>query len=162
MHTFDAPRTRVRNSSPRHVAITALAGLALVLALSDAQGQSPAAAAAEARPAMAGAQGGLGAQPGLAQGGLAVQGAGSAQVEIPLRRPGKTAEPPMVRATPDVLAQAPGPRASAPDLGLPRKSEVRPTHNTGAQAARGAKRSLERARHGTARVDAAGSTSTAP
>lgn len=46
-------------------------------------------AAAEGRTAISGAQGGPGGQPGLAQGGLGVQGATAAQIEVPLRRPGK-------------------------------------------------------------------------
>ena len=162
MHTFQASRTPVRLHAHHHGAVVALVGLALLLALSDAHGQSPAAAAAQARPALAGAQGGLGAQPGLAQGGLAAQGSGGAQLEIPLRRPGKTTEPPVVLATPEVMAQAPAPRASASDMASPRKSEVKPPESTSRKAARGAKRSLERARHGTSGIDAQGSARTAP
>ena len=65
-------------------------GIALVAALAllafEAAGQGANAAAMfEGRPAMAGAQGGQGAQAGPAQGGLALQGSNGAQLH--LRRP---------------------------------------------------------------------------
>ncbi len=60
---------------------------AAVLAVGTVQAQSAGAAAAfEGRPAMAGAQGGTGAQAGMAQGGLGVQGNESGRGLV-LRKP---------------------------------------------------------------------------
>lgn len=55
---------------PYHWVLVALVLLALLLTLSEVHGQATGAAGAfEARPAIAGAQGGLGAQAGVPQGG---------------------------------------------------------------------------------------------
>jgi len=60
---------------------------ALLFTLSEAYGQSTGSSAMfEGRPAMAGAQGGLGAQAGPPQGGLGVQGSDAAQRSIAPRR----------------------------------------------------------------------------
>lgn len=76
---------------PTHwIAVALVAALAL-LAL-EAGGQSAGAAAMfEGRPAMAGAQAGLGAQAGPPQGGIGVQGTQAAQLN--LRRPRIIDEP---------------------------------------------------------------------
>ncbi|MBX3585391.1 MAG: hypothetical protein KF796_02015 [Ramlibacter sp.] len=75
-----------RLQSTRSIRCPGVAALALALApsLGLAQGTG-AAIAAEGRPAMSGAQGGMGTQPGLAQGGLGMQDAPS-QVTVPLKR----------------------------------------------------------------------------
>ncbi|MBX3654829.1 MAG: hypothetical protein KF686_11655 [Ramlibacter sp.] len=76
--------TRLQSIVPIRCALAAT--LALALAPAGAQSRN-AAIAAEGRPVMSGAQGGLGAQPGLAQGGLGLQD-GATQVTVPLKRPG--------------------------------------------------------------------------
>ena len=77
---------------PTHwIAVALVLALAL-LALEEAGGQSTGAAAMfEGRPAMAGAQAGLGAQAGPPQGGIGVQGTQAA--ELNLRRPRIIEEP---------------------------------------------------------------------
>jgi hypothetical protein len=60
---------------PYHWVAVALVLAALLLTLSEVHGQSTGSSAVfEGRPAMAGAQGGLGAQAGPPQGGIGVQG----------------------------------------------------------------------------------------
>jgi len=71
----------------RGIAAALLAVLALLLTVSFAWGQTTGSAAVfEGRPALAGAQGGVGAQAGPPQGGIGVQGSDAAQVR--LRGPG--------------------------------------------------------------------------
>ena len=73
---------------PHHWITVALVLAALMLMLSEAHGQSTGAAAVfEGRPAMAGAQGGMGAQAGLPQGGIGVQGSQAAE-RVPGRNTG--------------------------------------------------------------------------
>ena len=72
--------------SPHHwIAVAAVAALA-VFAVHEVHGQTPPASGAAAmyqgRPAMAGAQSGLGAGAGLPQGGIGVQGNDGAMVAI--------------------------------------------------------------------------------
>lgn len=153
MHTLSL------HHAPHHGALAALVAAALCLGMSDAQGQSPAAAAAaEGRPAMAGAQGGLGAQPGLAQGGLGVQGTAGAQVEIPLKRPGRSSNPtpPQPAADSTVVQNAIDNPLGSPDVRPGRPSEVKPAQSAPRKASRAAKRSMERARHGVGQIDAQG------
>jgi hypothetical protein len=65
---------RFNHRSPWHWFGVALVALVALLAFGHAHGQSSNAAAAfEGRPSLAGAQGGLGAQAGMAQGGIGVQ-----------------------------------------------------------------------------------------
>jgi hypothetical protein len=72
--------------------VAALALLAFEVAGQGGAAQSTTAAGMfQGRPAMAGAQGGLGAQAGLPQGGLGVQGSQAA--ELNLRRPRIVDEP---------------------------------------------------------------------
>ena len=79
---------RFNHRSAVHWFVVALiAGLAL-FTFNHAWGQSTNAAAAfEGRPALAGAQGGLGAQGGVPQGGIGVQGNEAAQRQLNLRKP---------------------------------------------------------------------------
>jgi hypothetical protein len=101
--------------------MVALVLAALLLTLSEAHGQSTGAAAVfEGRPAIAGAQGGLGAQAGVPQGGIGVQGSEVAERSMPERD-----------------------KSLAKDQRSSKK------------AVRGVKRSISRAKHGTAPVDAA-------
>jgi hypothetical protein len=80
--------------SPHHWILVALVLAALLLALNEAHGQSTGSAAVfEGRPAMAGAQGGLGAQAGPPQGGIGVQGSEMTSAERD-RAKGKEVSPP--------------------------------------------------------------------
>jgi hypothetical protein len=88
---------RFNHRSPSHwFAVALVLGLGL-FTLNHAHGQSTGAAAAfEGRPAMAGAQGGLGAQAGMPQGGIGVQGNEAAQRQLNLRKPsGLDSAPPL-------------------------------------------------------------------
>lgn len=92
---------------PSHWVAVALVLAALMLALNEAHGQSAGAAAVfEGRPAMAGAQAGLGAQAGPPQGGVGVQGPEAAQRNLRLRRPSGLGQLPPVagKADDEVLA----------------------------------------------------------
>lgn len=87
---------------PSHWVAVALVLVALMFALNEAHGQSEGAAAVfEGRPAMAGAQGGLGAQAGPPQGGVGVQGLQAAQRNLRLRRPSGLGELPQVAGKSD-------------------------------------------------------------
>ncbi len=86
--------------------IAVAAALALGLLAFEVAGQTTTAAGNfQGRPALAGAQGGLGAQAGLPQGGIGLQGSDGAQ--ITLRRP----EPADI--TPRPLPACEGPTTSA-------------------------------------------------
>lgn len=92
---------------PSHWVAVALVLAALLLALNEAHGQGAGAGAVfEGRPAMAGAQAGLGAQAGPPQGGVGVQGPQAAQRNLHLRRPSGLGQLPRVpgKADDDVLA----------------------------------------------------------
>lgn len=99
-----------------HWVAVALVLAALLLALDEAHGQGAGAAAVfEGRPAMAGAQAGLGAQAGPPQGGVGVQGAEAAQRSLRVRRPGGPGQLPPVpgQADDEVLAARAEARAPA-------------------------------------------------
>jgi hypothetical protein len=116
--------------SPSHWVMIALVLAALLLTLSEAHGQSPGAAAVfEGRPAIAGAQGGLGAQAGVPQGGIGVQGSEAAESSVQLRK-GK-----------EVLPE--------------RDQSLAKEQRSSKKVVRGIKRSISRAKHGTSPVDAA-------
>lgn len=145
----------------------AVVAAALALSASEVRGQGGggAAAAAAGRPAMSGAQGGLGAQPGLQQGGLGMQGTAPAQVEIPLRRHGtQQVESPLIAASGSMGPQADAQQRNPSDVSpLPKKTdEIKPQRSTTRKALRATKRSLDRARTGVGEVDAAGGTSAKP
>ena len=116
--------------------------------VADAWGQSPAATAAQARPALSGAQGGVGAQAGLPQGGLAVQDR-PAQIQMPLRRPGAGGT--AVAAAP---AAGAGLQTRPDSLPARQEAEVKPLRSDRRKAQRALQRSAERARRGVAPVDA--------
>lgn len=103
---------------PSHWVAVALVLAALMLALNEAHGQGGGAGAAavfEGRPAMAGAQAGLGAQAGPPQGGVGVQGSEAAQRNLHVRRPGAPGQLPRVpgKADDEVLAARAEARAPA-------------------------------------------------
>lgn len=101
---------------PSHWVAVALVLAALMLALNEAHGQGAGAAAVfEGRPAMAGAQAGLGAQAGPPQGGVGVQGPEAAQRNLNLRRPSRLGQLPPApgKADDEVLAARAEARALA-------------------------------------------------
>ena len=123
---------------------------AVLLTLTPAWGQTQGAGAMfEGRPAMAGAQGGQGAQAGMPQGGLGVQGS-EAQRGLNLRKPsGLDAMPPVPRDSGlDVAGAARSDATLKRDAGLAKeqRSSVK-------KAKRATKRSLDRAKTGSSEID---------
>ena len=114
---------------PSHWVAVALVLAALLLALNEAHGQSAGAGAVfEGRPAMAGAQGGLGAQAGPPQGGVGVQGPEAAQRNLHLRRPSGLGQLPPVpgKADDEVLAARAQARAPVDRGELTQPGDARP------------------------------------
>ena len=115
---------------------------------------------------MAGAQGGLGAQPGLQQGGLGVRGVdGQQQFEIQMRRRGaEEKDPPLASVADMKVVQAEADKRSPEEVNpIPKKpKEVKPERNASNKAARATKRSMERARHGVSGVDAGSGAAVKP
>jgi hypothetical protein len=141
--------------TPSHWVLVALVLAAFLLTLSEAHGQSPGASAVfEGRPAMAGAQGGLGAQAGVPQGGLGVQGNDAAERSMNPRKPSGLDEMQQARRQgEDVVA------AANTDMTLRKEAQPVPDKSLAKEqrstkkAVRGVKRSISRARHGTAPLD---------
>jgi hypothetical protein len=103
---------RIKHHPTHWLGVAAIAALAL-LALEAAGPSTGAGAMFEGRPAMAGAQGGQGAQAGPAQGGIGLQGTEGA--ELRLRRPAiieQSMNPPPAAACADL------PRTSAAEQPL--------------------------------------------
>jgi hypothetical protein len=143
----------------RGVAATLLALLALLLTFS-AWGQTTGSGAMfEGRPAMAGAQGGIGAQAGPPQGGIGVQGSGAAALD--LRRPAIVDTPERAQSTPERAQGGPAqpPSGAAVDrpshsgVQAPRDPGIAREHSTTRQAERAAKRTIERSRRGKTPLD---------
>ena len=141
--------------TPSHWVVVALVLVALLLTLREAHGQtqSPGAAAVfEGRPALAGAQAGLGAQAGPPQGGIGVQGPEAAERGVRLRRPKGLADMPKgeAAAASEVATAAPAGQLAKPkDTGVARDQRSAVSKTT-----RAAKRTIRRARTGTAEIDA--------
>lgn len=103
---------------------TRISGLALAAACVAGVVQSPAAlaqgsnaaASSVGRPAIAGAQGGLGVQAGPPQGGLGVQGNEGAQVRLDVRPRREQANEPFPQGRPSLAAEA---RAETAAKGTP-------------------------------------------
>ena len=142
--------------SPYHWVAVAVALAACLLVLSEAHGQSGAAAVFEGRPAMAGAQGGMGAQGGVPQGGLGVQGNEVAERTLRLGKPTGLDDIRQARRddVPDVIA------ASNTDMTLRKevapardKSLAKDQRSATKKVARATKRTITRARHGVSEVD---------
>jgi hypothetical protein len=140
---------------PSHWILVAVVLIALLLTLSEAHGQGTGAAATfEGRPALAGAQAGLGAQAGPPQGGIGVQGPQAAERTVHLRRPSGLRDTPAAVAASDDVAVA----RAADHKVAPRDTGVARDHRSAARkTARAAKRTLRQARTGTPQID-----STAP
>lgn len=147
--------------APHHWILVALVLAALLLTLTELHGQATGAAAVfEGRPAMAGAQGGQGAQAGMPQGGLGVQGSELAERSVQPQKPsgldevrqdrrkGEDVVPAAADADTDTDTQLRKDAAPAPDKSLAKGQR------SAKKVVRGAKRSISGARHGNASVDA--------
>ena len=146
---------RFDHHSPAHwIAVAIVVALAL-FTFSHAWGQSANASAVfEGRPALAGAQGGLGAQGGMPQGGIGVQGNEAAQRQLNLRKPSGLDSMP---ALPGSATSTEPVVAAKSDVTLvPRKDEVaRDMRSPTQKAKRAAKRTIKRSRTGVGEIDAA-------
>lgn len=149
---------RFNHHSPYHWLVVAAVAIIALFTFGHARGQgSNAAAVFEGRPAMAGAQGGLGAQGGMPQGGIGVQGNEAAQRQLNLRKPsGLDSMPAAPSATPAVA-----PVATRSDVTLvPKKDGVAGEMSSPTRKVKkAAKRTLQRSRTGVGGIDA---TSNAP
>lgn len=140
--------------TPSHWILVVLVLVALLLALNEAHGQSAGGAAAfEGRPALAGAQGGLGAQAGPPQGGIGVQGSEDAQRSVHLRRPDNVTN--MPQGTPDTKGDLASARnAVRKDRAIPRDTSIaRDEHSAAKKVKRAAKRTVRRSRTGVGEID---------
>lgn len=146
---------RFNHHSPFHWLVVAAVALIALFTFGHARGQGANAAAAfEGRPSLAGVQGGLGAQSGMPQGGIGVQGNEAAQRQLNLRKPSG-------------LDSMPAPPAAAPPMApvsvrsdvtlVPKKDEVaRDMRSPTRKVKRAARRTLERSRTGVGGIDAGG------
>lgn len=143
----------------------ALVVAAFLLMVTEVHGQSAGAAAVfEGRPALAGAQGGQGAQAGPPQGGIGVQGSEVAERGV---RPRKSSPLDDVRqgARDDsVDVAAASATDSDTDTDTTARKEVQPARDRSLakdersgvhKGKRAAKRTIERARHGVSEIDSA-------
>jgi hypothetical protein len=158
---------RFNHRSPTHwLAVAIVLGLGL-FTINHARGQTGNAAAVfEGRPALAGAQGGLGAQAGLPQGGIGVQGNQAAQRQLNLRKPSGLDTAP---ALPEAASTSPSTStvgAAGASVGarsdvtlVPRGDDIaRDTRSPAQRAKKAAKRTLQRSRTGVGEIDAIGGT----
>jgi hypothetical protein len=143
--------------SPYHWLLVGLVVAAALLTLSEAHGQPTGAQAAfEGRPAIAGAQGGLGAQAGVAQGGIGVQGSEAAERGMHLGRPpGLEDRPQVTSELDDVRAAHKDPTIPRKEVGVPGRdrSVAQDQRALAPKVKRAAKRTLTRARHGVSPID---------
>lgn len=139
--------------------------IAFLLMVTEAHGQSAGAAAVfEGRPALAGAQGGQGAQAGVPQGGIGVQGNDAAERGLRLRKPSLLDE---VRR--DVRSEGIEVAAAPTEAELAARKEVEPARDrslakdersSAKKGKRAAKRSISRSRHGVSEIDSASAAKT--
>jgi hypothetical protein len=139
--------------TPSHWILVILVLIALLLTLSEARGQAVGAGAGavfEGRPAMAGAQGGLGAQAGPPQGGIGVQGNEAAERTIHLRRSSAAtdAAPAAAAATTDVATAR-----AADHRAVPRDPGVARHRGLARKTRRAVRHTLRQARTGTPQID---------
>ena len=153
---------------PYHWIVASLIVVILLLTLSEAHGQSTGASALfEGRPAMAGAQGGQGAQAGPPQGGIGVQGSQSAERTVRLHKPSALEDLP--RGTRDAnlgVVVAGNDTASRQEVvpgqdhnlaPRPDRSLAKDQRSAVTKTKRAAKRTISRARHGVAQIDSSAS-----
>ena len=140
---------------PYHWILVALVLLALLI-VSEAHGQSSGAGAVfEGRPAMAGAQGGQGAQAGLPQGGLGVQGREAAERSLRLRKPSALDDMQLARRSgADPVAAGDADLSVRKDIAPARdRSLAKEEGSAISKTKRAVKRTITRARHGTSEID---------
>ena len=143
---------RFNHRSPFHWLAVAIVAAVALFTFGHARGQGANASAVfEGRPAMAGAQGGLGAQAGMAQGGIGVQGNEAAQRQLNLRKPtGLDSAPSGAAAVP---ADAPIIKRSDVTLAPSKDDVAREVRSPVRKVKRAAKRTLERSRTGVGGID---------
>ena len=148
---------RFNHHSPYHWLVVTIVAAVALFTFGHARGQATGASAAfEGRPAMAGAQGGLGAQGGMPQGGIGVQGSEAAQRQLNLRKPSGLDSMPAAPATTSAAPIAPVAARSDVTL-VPKKDEVaRDVRSPGRKVKKAAKRTLERSRTGVGGFDTSG------
>lgn len=148
---------RFNHHSPFHWLVVAVIAIIALFTFGHARGQGANASAAfEGRPSLAGAQGGLGAQAGMPQGGIGVQGNEAAQLQLNLRKPSGLDSMP---ATPPAASSI-APVTARSDVTLvPKKDDVaRDVRSPTRKVKKAARRTLERSRTGVGGVDAAAGT----
>ena len=145
---------------PYHWVLVVLALIAFLLTFGEAHGQSGAAAVFEGRPAMAGAQGGLGAQAGMPQGGIGVQGNEVAERSLRPNKPtgldnmqqarrDDSADVVTAAETTESTPPAPAPQVRKEFAPARDQSLAKDQRSAKKKAVRGAKNTVKRARHGT-------------
>ena len=146
---------RFNHHSPYHWLVVAAVAVVALFTFGHARGQGAGAAAVfEGRPSLAGAQGGLGAQAGMPQGGIGVQGNEAAQRQLHLRKPsGLDGAPSTAAAVPSMA-----PVTARSDVTLvPRQDEVaRDVRSPTRKVKKAVKRTLERSRTGVGGIDTIG------
>jgi hypothetical protein len=148
---------------PYHWIAVSLIVVVFLLTLSEAHGQSTGAMAQfEGRPALAGAQGGQGAQAGPAQGGIGVQGSESAQRSVRLRKPSGLDDTPQGTRDNNLDATVPGTDVASRQEVVPGRdhSMAKDQRSTVKKTKRAAKRTISRARHGVAEIDSSAGAAT--
>jgi hypothetical protein len=147
---------RFNHHSPHHWLLVAVVAVIALFTFGHARGQSTNASAAfEGRPTLAGAQGGQGAQAGMPQGGIGVQGNEAAQKQLNLRKPSGLDSLPATPAPPREASAVPPVTARSDITLVPTKEEVnREVTGTKRAAKRAAKRTVERSRTGVGGIDA--------
>lgn len=140
---------------PYHWVLVALALATLLLTFGEAHGQSGASAVFEGRPAMAGAQGGLGAQAGVAQGGIGVQGNAVAERTLRLGKPTGLDDIRQARRdeAPDVIAASNSDVTLRKDVAPAPDKSIAKDQRSAKKVTRALKRTITRARHGVSEVD---------
>lgn len=144
---------RFNHHSALHWLGVALVAMVALFTLGHARGQGTNASAAfEGRPSLAGAQGGLGAQAGMPQGGVGVQGNEAAQRQLNLRKPGGLDTMPAATAPANQMAAV----SKRSDVTLvPKKDGVaRDVRNPARTVKRATRRTVERSRTGVGGIDA--------
>ncbi|MBG9389023.1 hypothetical protein [Caenimonas aquaedulcis] len=142
--------------TPAHWVLVALTLAALLLVLRDAHGQGGSAAVFEGRPAQAGANGGLGAQAGMPQGGIGVQGTDAAQRSLRLGKPTGLDEMRQAkREGLDMVEAADKDTSIRKDIAPARdRSVAKEERSSTKKVAKSAKKTWRQARHGTMQIDA--------
>ena len=150
--------------TPSHWILVALVLAAFLLIVSEAHGQSTGASAVfEGRPAMAGAQGGQGAQAGMAQGGLGVQGSDMAERGLQPRKPSALDDMRQAkRSGEDAVAAADVDLAARKDITPSRDQSLAKDERSVKKAKRAIKRTVSRAKHGTSEIDSTAKLGTEP